>query len=149
MRLLDQTWSWRAFAVPVFFAAVFGVYIAAHFFATDVVSMVIGGILGIVVSFPFALVLGFLSVLSGQGVLVITRRSSRRLSTQHWRIAFSAATCVTIAAVFAASLIIVNVGGLGFIISVGVVGIIAFASAYFYFPEDELEASRHTSRPFR
>lgn len=139
MRLLDQTWSWRAFAVPVFFAAIYGVYIAAHFFATDVISMVIGGILGIVVSFPFALVLGFLAVLSGQVVLMIARRSSRQFSTQHWRIAFGAATCVTIAAAAAAGLFIVNFGGFGFAISVGAIGIIAFVSAYFYFPEDELD----------
>lgn len=139
MRLLDQTWSWRAFAVPVFFAAVFGIYITAHFSAPDVISKSIGAILGIVVSFPFALVLGFLAVLSGQVVLVMARRSSRRFSTQHWRIAFSAATCVTIAAAVAAGLFIVNLGVFGFAVSVVAIGIIAFVSAYFYFPEDELD----------
>ncbi|MBB1031109.1 hypothetical protein G6027_09470 [Dietzia sp. SLG310A2-38A2] len=142
MRLLDQTWFWRAFAVPVFFAAVYGVYVASDFSGPDIIQILIGGILGIVVSFPFALVLGFLAVLSGQVVLVIAKRGSRRFSSQQWRIAFSAATCVTIAAASAASLIRVNFTGLGLFTAVGVIGIIAFASAYLYFPEDELEALR-------
>lgn len=139
MRLLDQTWSWRAFAVPVFFAAIYGVYFSAQFSGPSMIQIIIGGILGIVVSFPFALVLGFLAVFSGQVVLMVARRSSKRFSRQHWRIAFSAATCLTIAAAVAASLITLNFMGFGFIISVGVIGIIAFVSAYLYFPEGELD----------
>lgn len=146
MRLLDQDWCWRAFAVPVFFAAVYGVYSTAYFMAPNAISVVAGVLIGIVVSFPFGLVLGFLAVLSGQVVLVIARRSSRRFSTQQWRIAFSAATCVTIAAASAASLLIVNFTSLGFVIAVGVIGIIALVSAYLYFPEHELAAQIDTGR---
>lgn len=141
MKLLDQDWRWRAFAVPVFFAAVYGVYISAHFSGPDTIQILIGGILGVVVSFPFALALGLLAVLSGQVVLVIAKRSPKRLGARHWRRAFSATTCVTIGATSAASLMIVKFTGLGFVISVGAIGIIAFVSAYFYFPKDDLEAS--------
>ena len=120
----------------MFFSAIYGVYISAHFSGPDTIQILIGGILGIVVSFPFALVLGFLAVMSGQVVIAIARRCSRRVRTQYWRIAFSAATCVTIAVASATGAVIAKVTGDGFI-SVGVIGIIAFVSAYLYFPEDE------------
>lgn len=148
MRFLDPEWSRPALAIPVFFAAVYGVYTVSHFWATDVVSIFVGVLLGVVVSFPFGLLLGYLAILSGQLVLAIARRSSIRAGTQRWRVAFSASTGVAIAVASAAGAVLVNVTGPGFI-SVGVIGIIAFASAYFYFPTDELEASQHASRPLR
>lgn len=140
MRFLAPDWNRPALAIPVFFAAIYGVYIVSNFWATDVLSIFVGVIIGVVVSFPFGLLLGCLAILSGQLVLSIARRSSIRAGTQPWRVAFSVATCATIAAASAAGAVIANVTDLGFI-SVGVIAIIAFASAYFYFPEDELHRS--------
>lgn len=121
----------------MFSAAAYGVYTAAQFFATDVLSMILGAVLGIVVSVPFGLALGYLAVLSGQVVLAAAKRSTIRSGVQLWRITFSTVTCVTIVAASAVGAVFLDAMGRDFIY-VGVIGIIAFISAYLYFPEGEL-----------
>lgn len=132
-----QNWRRSAYAVPLVCGGVFGIYVAVQFFDSDLPSMLLGALLGLIISIPFGLLLGWLAAAAGRGVLNTAHKRPVPPNVQQWRILFSSVTSLTIAVAAAIGATAAQVSGLGFL-SIAVIAAIAFISAYLYFPESEL-----------